>query len=129
MVRSTTQGRRARGEIERLPSGSLRVRVYAGVDPDTGRRRYLQQTVAAGPAAQREAEAVRARLLDEAHERRDPPAATNATGAINAARRRRRERGVATIATIARVAGVSAPTVSKVLNGRSDVAAETRLRV
>jgi LacI family xylobiose transport system transcriptional regulator len=35
----------------------------------------------------------------------------------------------ATIATIAKEAGVSAPTVSKVLNGRADVAPETRARV
>jgi LacI family xylobiose transport system transcriptional regulator len=35
----------------------------------------------------------------------------------------------ATIATIAQEAGVSAPTVSKVLNGRADVAPETRARV
>ena len=34
-----------------------------------------------------------------------------------------------TIATIARHAGVSVPTVSKVINGRSDVAPETRRRV
>ncbi|GAA1848578.1 LacI family DNA-binding transcriptional regulator [Myceligenerans crystallogenes] len=37
--------------------------------------------------------------------------------------------GGATIATIAREVGVSVPTVSKVLNGRSDVAAGTRERV
>ncbi|MEY9835054.1 LacI family DNA-binding transcriptional regulator [Streptacidiphilus sp. EB103A] len=37
--------------------------------------------------------------------------------------------GGATLAEIARAAGVSAPTVSKVLNGRSDVAPATRLRV
>jgi LacI family xylobiose transport system transcriptional regulator len=36
---------------------------------------------------------------------------------------------VATIALIAQEAGVSAPTVSRVLNGRADVAAETRARV
>jgi LacI family xylobiose transport system transcriptional regulator len=35
----------------------------------------------------------------------------------------------ATIATIAQEAGVSAPTVSKVLNGRADVAPDTRARV
>jgi LacI family xylobiose transport system transcriptional regulator len=35
----------------------------------------------------------------------------------------------ATIADVARQAGVSVPTVSKVINGRSDVAAETRRRV
>ena len=34
-----------------------------------------------------------------------------------------------TMATIAAVAEVSVPTVSKVLNGRADVAAETRTRV
>jgi LacI family transcriptional regulator, xylobiose transport system transcriptional regulator len=37
--------------------------------------------------------------------------------------------GAATIALIAHEAGVSAPTVSRVLNGRADVAAETRARV
>ena len=34
-----------------------------------------------------------------------------------------------TIAEIARLAGVSAPTVSKVVNGRSEVGAETRALV
>jgi LacI family xylobiose transport system transcriptional regulator len=43
--------------------------------------------------------------------------------------RRGRRRGEMTVATIARLAGVSAPTVSKVLNGRSGVAAATRRRV
>jgi LacI family xylobiose transport system transcriptional regulator len=43
--------------------------------------------------------------------------------------RRGRLRGELTVATIARLAGVSAPTVSRVLNGRSDVAADTRSRV
>jgi LacI family transcriptional regulator, xylobiose transport system transcriptional regulator len=37
--------------------------------------------------------------------------------------------GRATIAMIAREAGVSVPTVSRVLNGRADVAAATRMRV
>ncbi|SEN27939.1 transcriptional regulator, LacI family [Actinacidiphila rubida] len=37
--------------------------------------------------------------------------------------------GTATLAEIARAAGVSAPTVSKVLNGRGDVAPSTRSRV
>jgi LacI family transcriptional regulator, xylobiose transport system transcriptional regulator len=46
-----------------------------------------------------------------------------------APRRRGRLRGELTVATIARLAGVSAPTVSRVLNGRSDVAADTRRRV
>ncbi|MFJ4005512.1 LacI family DNA-binding transcriptional regulator [Streptomyces sp. NPDC090023] len=38
-------------------------------------------------------------------------------------------KGSATLAEIAREAGVSAPTVSKVLNGRADVSAATRTRV
>ncbi|GAA2272090.1 LacI family DNA-binding transcriptional regulator [Glycomyces scopariae] len=104
--------RRSRGEIERLPSGSLRVRVYDGLDPLTRRRRYLVETVAAGPGAEDEAERVRTGLLARAEERR----------------------GVAdekplTVAAVARLAGVSAPTVSKVLNGRAGVAPETRRRV
>ncbi|GAA1499808.1 LacI family DNA-binding transcriptional regulator [Dactylosporangium maewongense] len=41
----------------------------------------------------------------------------------------RRRRGEVTVATIARLAGVSPPTVSKVLNGRSGIAVETRDRV
>ncbi len=45
------------------------------------------------------------------------------------AARRGRLRGELTVATIARLAGVSSPTVSRVLNGRSDVAADTRRRV
>jgi DNA-binding LacI/PurR family transcriptional regulator len=40
-----------------------------------------------------------------------------------------RERGPVTIAHIAETAGVSAPTVSKVLNGRSGVSEQTRARV
>jgi LacI family xylobiose transport system transcriptional regulator len=43
--------------------------------------------------------------------------------------RRGRRRGELTVATIAQLAGVSAPTVSRVLNGRSGVALETRRRV
>ena len=34
----------ARGHIEQLPSGSLRVHVYAGTDPVTGKPRRLKQT-------------------------------------------------------------------------------------
>jgi LacI family transcriptional regulator len=44
-------------------------------------------------------------------------------------RRRERRRAQPTIAFIAEQAGVSVPTVSKVINGRADVAAETRERV
>jgi DNA-binding LacI/PurR family transcriptional regulator len=44
-------------------------------------------------------------------------------------RRRTRRRGDLPVATIAELAGVSQPTVSKVLNGRSGVGADTRERV
>jgi integrase len=33
-----------KGHIERLPSGSFRVKVYAGTDPITGKERYLRET-------------------------------------------------------------------------------------
>ena len=68
---------RARGSVEELPSGGYRVRVYAGVDPVTGRDHYLRETVPAGPRADREAEKLRTRLVVEVDERRNPR--TNAT--------------------------------------------------
>ena len=52
-----------------------------------------------------------------------PPAASTTDAATGLARPR------ATIASIAAEAGVSVPTVSKVLNGRSDVAPATRARI
>jgi integrase len=64
--------RRQRGAIERLPSGSLRVKVYAGFDPVSGKRHYLDEVVPAGPRAAAEAEKVRTRLLHEVDERRNP---------------------------------------------------------
>jgi integrase len=64
--------RRSRGEIETLPSGSLRVRVYAGVDPLTKRKHYLAETIPAGPGAAREAERARTRLLNRVDEGRNP---------------------------------------------------------
>jgi integrase len=63
---------RARGNIETLRSGALRVRVYAGVDPVTKKRHNLIEVVPAGPKASREAEAVRERLLREVAEKRSP---------------------------------------------------------
>jgi integrase len=63
---------RARGGIDVLPSGGHRVRVYAGVDPLTGKRNYLTEVVPPGPGAAREAEKTRTRLLSQVDERRNP---------------------------------------------------------
>jgi hypothetical protein len=64
--------RRGRGSIETLPSGSLRVKVYAGVDPVTKTRLYLDETIPPGPRSAREAEKVRTRLLAQVDEKRNP---------------------------------------------------------
>ncbi|WP_203822683.1 LacI family DNA-binding transcriptional regulator [Paractinoplanes ferrugineus] len=130
--------RRARGEIETLPSGSLRVRVYAGLDPASKKRQYLVRTVPAGARAAQEAEEVRAHLLREVAARRGGtgrPAAVPggafgpASGLTEDEAKPGPRRGALTVAAIARLAGVSPPTVSKVLNGRPGVAPDTRRRV
>ena len=77
MATQPTRRKRQRGEVEVLPSGSFRVRVYSGVDPLSGKRHYLRETVPAGPNAARDAERVRTRLLAEVDDRRSPR--TNAT--------------------------------------------------
>jgi integrase len=64
--------KRRRGEIETLPSGSLRVRVYAGIDPVSKKKLYLVETVPAGPKAAKEAEKARTRLLSQVDEKRNP---------------------------------------------------------
>jgi integrase len=61
-------GRRVRGAIDRLPSGQYRVRVYAGIDPLTGKRHSL---IAVVPTA-KEAEKLRTRFLNEIDEQRNP---------------------------------------------------------
>lgn len=63
--------RRQRGQIEALPSGACRVKVYAGVDPLSGRRHYLTETIPAGPKAHDRAEEARIRLLSQVQERRN----------------------------------------------------------
>jgi integrase len=60
--------RRQRGWIAELPSGSFRVRVYAGVDPLAGSNHYLRETV----GTRREAERTRTRLLSQVDENRNP---------------------------------------------------------
>jgi integrase len=49
----------ARGAIDTLPSGALRVRVYAGIDPLTRQRHYLTGIVPPGRQAAAQAEKVR----------------------------------------------------------------------
>src|SRR5690242_20110129 len=63
---------RSRGAVDQLPSGAFRVRVYAGTDPLTGKRHDLTEVVPPGPRAAAEAEKVRARLLNQVDERRNP---------------------------------------------------------
>jgi len=69
---SVGKRQRQRGAIDVLPSGALRVRVYAGVDPLTKRRHDLVEVVPPGPTAAAEAERVRTRLLNQVDERRNP---------------------------------------------------------
>jgi integrase len=72
MAASRGRRKRARGSIEVQHSGSLRVSVYAGLDPLTGQRHYLREMVPGGPGAQAEAERVLTRLLGQVDERRNP---------------------------------------------------------
>ncbi|WP_211346911.1 hypothetical protein [Saccharothrix australiensis] len=68
---------RERGEIEELPSGSLRVKVYAGIDPLTGRRLYLTETVPPGKSARKTAEKARIRFINQVDEQRNPKTKAN----------------------------------------------------
>ena len=72
MARSSGPRKRQRGSIDVLPSGALRVRVFGGRDPLTKGRHSLTEIVPAGPRAAAEAEKVRARLLNQVDERRNP---------------------------------------------------------
>ncbi len=63
---------RSRGTVDELPSGAFRVRVCAGFDPLPGTRHDLTEVVPPGPRAAAEAERVRARLLDQVDEQRNP---------------------------------------------------------
>ena len=58
-----THPKPARGNVQQLPSGSWRVRVYAGINPATRRPCYVSETVPDGPDALLEVEDVRQRLL------------------------------------------------------------------
>lgn len=72
MAKPASRRKRPRGSVEKLPSGALRVKVYAGFDPVTKRRHYLTEVVSAGRGAEAEAERVLTRLLNEVDERRNP---------------------------------------------------------
>jgi hypothetical protein len=72
VTRAKAGRRRTRGTVDVLPSGALRVRVYAGKDPVSGRRHDLVEVVPPGPKAAAQAEAVRTRLLNQVDERRHP---------------------------------------------------------
>ncbi|OZM71593.1 hypothetical protein CFN78_18880 [Amycolatopsis antarctica] len=77
MAAPTKRTKRQRGSIDKLSSGTLRVRVYAGHDPVSKREHYLTETIPAGPNAERQAEKARTRLLNQVDEQRNPR--TNAT--------------------------------------------------
>lgn len=77
MAKATGRKERDRGGIDELPSGSIRVRVYAGIDPVTKRRHDLTEIIPAGPDAKKLAEVAKVRLLNEVYQRRHPR--TNAT--------------------------------------------------
>jgi hypothetical protein len=72
VTRSSAAPARVRGGIDELPSGALRVRVYAGVDPVSKRRHYLTEIIAAGRGVDRPARRVRDRLISQVEERRNP---------------------------------------------------------
>lgn len=61
--------RPARGTIDVLPSGSLRVRVDCGIDPVTKRRYRPTEIVPAGPGAEKQANDILIRMLNEVNER------------------------------------------------------------
>jgi hypothetical protein len=63
---------RLRGSIDVLPSGALRVRLYAGQDPLTKKRHTLVETIPAGPGAEKRAREVLDRMQREVSERRSP---------------------------------------------------------
>jgi len=63
---------RPRGSIDVLPSGALRVRLYAGQDPLTKKRHTLTKTIPAGPGAQKQAEAALDQMQREVGDRTAP---------------------------------------------------------
>lgn len=73
MARASKPRQRSRGSVETLPSGALRVKVYAGIDPVTKQRHYLTEVIPAGISnAAKLAEQTRTKLLNQVDERRNP---------------------------------------------------------
>jgi hypothetical protein len=75
MASSKSSRPRHRGSIGWLPSGSARVKVYAGVDQLTGTKMWLRETVPAREdrkETEREVARVLTRLLNQVDERRHP---------------------------------------------------------
>jgi integrase len=70
--------RRPRGHIEELPSGRFRAIVYAGIDPLTGKSRYLKETANSYSAADH----VLTRLQSRVDENRHPKTAITVGQAI-----------------------------------------------
>jgi integrase len=77
MAASGKPRERQRGNITPLPSGALRVRVYAGQDPVTKKPFYLQETVPSGPRQAQEAEKLKTRFLNQVDEGRNPKTRAN----------------------------------------------------
>src|SRR4051794_3109794 len=75
MAKARNPRQREQGTIDELPSGALRVRVYAGQDPVTKRRHDLVEVVPAGPKAWDRAEEVRQGFLADIRKRRNPQTA------------------------------------------------------
>ncbi|MFR9730044.1 hypothetical protein ACL03H_12515 [Saccharopolyspora sp. MS10] len=76
MLKATTAARsesRERGRIEERATG-FRVVVYAGVDPVTGKRVYLRETIkGTNDAARKRAEKALTKLLNQVNEQNSAP--------------------------------------------------------
>lgn len=73
MTRAAKPRKRLRGDIETLPSGALRVVVYAGIDPISKKRHYLTEVVPANaPNPAKLAEEARSRILAQVDQKRSP---------------------------------------------------------
>jgi hypothetical protein len=72
MAKGDGKKKRQPDNDESLPSGSIRVRVYAGIDPVTNTARYLRETVHPGPDQKREVERVKAEFVAQVRTQRHP---------------------------------------------------------